>query len=250
MGVKDKIIEISNVFGQEIEYIEEWFKIINNKELSDCLKEYHEAVSLSYITMQSVWNLVDEYINNSSQSLQDLIEQPTQCINAWEFYLSGSKSGIDDIVGSVMDRLSVHLIILQTLKQQDEEALKVLCESADQYSQSTNQASQKLSQWLSRLQDMFQQWEQQNREQQPWDSQQEEQSWQSQPMHTDIPQWLEKELMENIEIQWENWIREMQNIKGSWEYDPKNYLKQLFEQFFWEFENKWEWSWKWQDGNW
>lgn len=234
----DKVLALTKILDEESELIKSLMDSNVDKNTRECLLLLNKELGESMVSVSNIKDFLNYFKSGLVKKYEKIVEDPDNLLQNIDT-LSGS-------VGAASSKISISLdeFLKQywykniALRSKNTDIIKSLCESWRSWWQDNKNAQ--LNEWIDELNKLL--WDN------PWDEQKQTQksddqpikNW-DQPMHQNIPQWYEKQLMENIMNQNKSWINEMQQLKSQSWYDPKQYLDKLFKDFLWnqkDFSNQ------------
>lgn len=236
---------LKDLFDQENKQLTNLINTTTDQSIKQCLVNYQKELNSSYGAVATIDWAINKFIDYSVKNINDSIDQNLSCYEKKQEFTSGLQQSVGKIENSLNNFLQIHWLISKILESKDPKQLEEFCKNSWNNSEKSDQLNKDMNQWLDELnkilnQDQPQQWWDQQKDKQgsqPKPEQKPNQKSDNKPQHEDILNEDEKNLMDNVEKKNMNWIEEMEDIKWSWIYDPKEYLNNLFKEFKWNWED-------------
>lgn len=225
--LQDKIDELNDIFLSELRELKQLLPT-KDKSIDNCLKNFIDIIMLSKDWLSSVKQFIENSKSPSLQKISNSIDEKYNCYEKRATDIAWINDAITKINKSISWHYQTHSYILWLLTQKEFGSIIELCQNPQNMWQQQDQFNKELNDWLEQLNKLL-------NEQESNENNQDKQNelFRDEPVHTDILDEQEKQLMEEIENLNKNWIEEMEKTKSSRWYHPENYLKQLFKQFIW-----------------
>lgn len=245
----DNIVDLIDKIYNQMVQMQSWQKELEDEFLVDCLDSLIESNKESYLNLVKINESVIEYKYSALDMLEDYIQQdPYSCAiesdNIKNKFLSAYNSMNTALQGFYMSYNVLDMII----KEKDEKTLRYLCENADKFSENIDDANEEMKDWMQWLDELFNpdKWYRQdpNRQHQDpnfdedWEDLFNEQD-EERPRATDkdpnydiLEDWMQEKMKKEMREQSWDRIQEMYEKRSRPKYTPKDYIHELFNDFY------------------
>lgn len=225
----------------------------NDQKLQKCLKEMFKSANKSYMTVLKLKKKTQKYQQNINNYILNSIDNPTYCTIKTKY----PKNFINELkkIKKSLDKIEKqNKNILTMLQTQNQNTIKQVCKNRKNYSDKISKSNNQLNNSLNKLDQMTQkqkkqQWKQKKKGQAKNNQKNDKKAPSSQtPNHKEVPQKQVQEKTNKVKEKAKQQIEKMNKIKKWWNYNPKEYIDKLFQNFQGDdkyFQPKWKKSdWK------
>lgn len=215
----------------------------NDEELLACLRKLYKQANESVLNSTDLKTQLHALKDWAIDKLANYVDDPKQCYLEKQQYYTVTVNASNKISNAIDEYLKGHTFLNEALQTFSDEELKTLCDQIEKAEQQENKMNQEIQEGMWALDNLYNKQQSTGNKQQEnsppkWNDQQQQSP--NQPHHDQIDPNLERQLRDNLQKNADQWMDQMKNLQNQSDYNPQDYLKRLFKDFYgnWkDFEN-------------
>lgn len=261
-GLVLSLDNISNSIDQQLSWFEQKIKDIDNfklwitdQELLKCLDDYKKNLTDSYLWLLKLKDFISITKSSIPSRISDSLNEKLNCFEQKTEVIDGINNSVWEIK-SVLDQfIQMQQSIWDIIKKQDMDWLHMICKNPWWGWKSWDESSEKLNKWMEQLDKIVnqnkQKSEDQSNQENNWEKENQnnddDKKSANKPQHQNIDPAQSQQIIDNVKRKSTQWIDQMQEIKWSGTYNSSDYIRSLFKEFLWNWD---DFKQSWDEGNW